>query len=98
MTNVALRFYTRSLWRRETSLHVKCPKVLSDFNSNWNMPTDFGKSANSVYQTVVRGPLWVREARPRGPLDYLIVLFSSIEKSCDMKYIRNKGKIRHCVF
>jgi hypothetical protein len=33
---------------------------------------------------VVRGPLGVREAGPRGPLDDLIVLFSSNEKACEM--------------
>jgi hypothetical protein len=34
----------------------------------------------------------VREAGPRGQFDYLIALFSSNEKSCEMKYIRKKGK------
>jgi hypothetical protein len=47
---------------------------------------------------VVRGPLGIREAGPRGPLDYLIILFSSNEEACEMKYVRNKGKIRHCIF
>jgi hypothetical protein len=34
----------------------------------------------------------VREAGPRGPLDYLIVLFSSNEKACEIKYEGKKEK------
>jgi hypothetical protein len=47
---------------------------------------------------VVRGLLEVSEAGPRVPLDYLIILFSSNEKACEMKYVGNKGKIRYCIF
>jgi hypothetical protein len=33
----------------------------------------------------------VRDARPKGPLDYLIVLFSSSEKACEMKKEETKN-------
>jgi hypothetical protein len=41
---------------------------------------------------VVRRPLGVCEAGPRGLLNYSVVLFSSNEKACEIKKIWNKGK------
>jgi hypothetical protein len=45
------------------------------------MPIVIQQWAKPVPQMVVR------EAGPWGPCDYLIVLFSSNEKACEMKHI-----------